>query len=187
MKVMSLIGLLILSTPLFSQNYAEGELDSLLAIQLKQTQSNRELLNKPFPPFSYVSNGDTITNSSLLGKTVFINFWFEGCPPCIAEFDALGELSQLLKQHKNTDFVTFTFESAAAIDRIRKKYNLQYKIISISRTDCYRLNNNNGFPTSMILDKAGNISWITTGGHMDKEKIQKFIIGFVYPKMVKLL
>ncbi len=187
MKVVPLIILLVSSILSYSQNYSDRELDSLLAIQNKKTQSNKEIINTPFPLFSYVSNGDTISNTSILGKTVFINFWFEGCPPCIAEFDALSEMHELLKNHKNTDFVTFTFESNANIEKIRKKYNLEYKIISIPRTECYRLNNNNGFPTSMLIDKAGNISWISSGGQLDKEKVKKFIIGYVYPKMLKML
>jgi thiol-disulfide isomerase/thioredoxin len=187
MKAVTLMIFLIFSNLSYCQNYSERELDSLLAIQNKKIQSNKEIINKPFPPFIYVSNGDTISNTSILGKAVFINFWSEGCPPCIAEFDALSEMHQLLKNHKNTDFVTFTFESDDNIEKIRKKYNLEYKIVSVTRTECYRLNNNNGFPTSMIIDKSGNISWISSGGQLEKDKVRKFIIGYVYPKILKML
>lgn len=187
MKMLALVLLLIASMHSYSQLVSERDADSLLTSEDNRIISNKELINKPFPAFSFVSNGEVINNASILGKTVYINFWFEGCPPCVAEFDALSEMHQLLKNQKNTEFITFTFDSDASIVKARVKYNLNYRIISISRDECYRLNNSNGFPTSMLLDKYGKINWISSGGHLEKEKVKKFIIGYVYPKMLRLL
>jgi thiol-disulfide isomerase/thioredoxin len=38
------------------------------------------------------TNGSLFTNDSLKNRVSFINFWFEGCHPCVAEFPALNEL-----------------------------------------------------------------------------------------------
>lgn len=182
----SVLLLLLFPAISFCQNYTEHELDSLLAIQQAKTASNKALKGKPFPDFSYFSNGDTINNASLLGKTVFVNFWFEACPPCLAEFEALSEMYQLLRDDTNTAFITFTFESEEAIKKIREKHKLEYTILSVTKEECRRLNNQNGFPTSMIVDRTGKIQWFSTGGNLEREKVRKFIIGFVYPKILNM-
>src|SRR5437762_1839939 len=69
--------------------------DSLMKAKANQ------ILGKPFPHFVAANEKGKISNDSLIGKVVLINFWFEGCQPCIAEFDALNELAQKLTENKN--------------------------------------------------------------------------------------
>src|SRR6186713_1068544 len=39
-----------------------------------------------FPDFKAKTiSGDSISLNKLKGKIVVVNFWFDGCPPCIAE------------------------------------------------------------------------------------------------------
>ena len=150
-------------------------------------KKNNEFIGKPFPQFSTSTNNKECSNEILKGKAVFINFWFSACAPCIAELEALNELFTNFKQNKNFEFVSFTFEDSKEIDVIKKKYNIQYNVFSISRDECYRLNNNNGFPTSIILDSAGAVQYIHSGDQLDKQEIKKYFSAKVYPLLLKEL
>ena len=153
----------------------------------EKDKTNKEAIGKPFPGFSFLTDRKTIDNNSLLGKTVFINFWFEACAPCIAEFDALNEMYQKFKDNKKFEFVSFTFETPEKIKEIKTKYRLPYTIISIEREECYRLNLNNGFPTSMVLDSTGAIKYMVHGGFTDKAKAREFVHAEIYPEIIKQL
>lgn len=179
--------LLILNLVCFSQNYSEKQIDSLEKEAQEREKSNIALINKPFPNFRYVNDRDTIDNTDIKGKIVFINFWFEACAPCIAEIDALNEMYNALSDKENFEFLSFTFEKQDNIERLRLKYHIPYKVISISKDECYRLNNNNGFPTSMIVDSSGLIKYRTSGGRTEKEKAREFIMNRIYPKILKML
>lgn len=147
----------------------------------------KESLGKPFPEFTAKFNTKELTKDSLKGKIVFINFWFEACPPCIAELPALTKLYYDLKDNKDFEFLSFTHESPARIKILRKKYHLPYKIASVTNQECYRLNQNNGFPTSIVLDRNGNIYQLFTGGDTDKKVASRFIKISVYTKIKEAL
>ena len=91
------------------QTFSDQERDSInKAFFEAHDKSNRELINKPFTlPFSYTDRGEIIDNNYLKGKTVFINFWFEACAPCIAEFEAFNEMYTKLKGNPNFDIHFF--------------------------------------------------------------------------------
>jgi thiol-disulfide isomerase/thioredoxin len=160
----------------YSQNNEPGPLsmDSLFRIKAKES------IGKTFPAFAAKFNGHTITKDSLAGKIVFINFWFEACPPCIAELPVLNELYKKYSADENFKFISFTYESTASIVLLKKKYNIEYEVASVTTKECYHLNQNNGFPTSIILNKEGIITDLFTGGDTDRKKAQEFITSIVY-------
>lgn len=142
---------------------------------------------KDFEYFRIVAtDGKLYTNDSLKNKITFINFWFEGCAPCIAEFDALNNLYEKYKKNKDFQFLSFTFETTGDIIRIAKEYNLEYPILSVGREDIYKLIFNLGFPTTMLTDKLGKIRYIKCGGSPDKETAEE-IVDSLYLKEIELL
>ena len=165
---------------LFRWSFAQTDSIKPKPVLFRQTQA----IGKPFPLF-YVKTGNiTWTNDSLKGKVVFINFWFENCPPCVAEMGPLNELYQKLKDQPNVAFVSFSFESAEKLKQLKAKYNIPYTVATISHKECYRLNQDNGFPTSIILDKDGIIKFLQAGGSVDKAKAHQFITDEVYTKIL---
>lgn len=47
------------------------------------------------PSFTATSmDGSIISDESLLGKVSIINFWFETCPPCLAEMPGLNQVKE---------------------------------------------------------------------------------------------
>ncbi len=182
MKKYLLVVFLAISINAFAQKITSGvNMDSLFKAK------ERESIGKAFQHFTATVDGDTISNETLKGKVVFINFWFEACPPCIAELDALNTLYKKFRHNKNFAFLSFTHEKPGKLPLLKKKHTMQYKVISVSDQECYRLNQNNGFPTSIILDKNGIIAALFTGGTTDKRKAKQFIINTIYPAIQSAL
>jgi len=186
MKHALLIYFILIATVSYSQSPDTGKnamsADSFLVLMDKK---NSDFINKPFPEFSASTNNKECSNQTLKGGVVFINFWFAACAPGMAEMDELNELFENFKQNKNFEFVSFTFEDSKEIDLIKKKYNIHYNVFSISQDECYWLNNNNGFPTSIILDSTGLVKFIHSGDQLDKLEIKKYFTTKVYPLILK--
>jgi peroxiredoxin len=186
MKHALLIYFILFAALSYGQSPAPGEYamtaDSFL---LAMDKKNDEFIGRQFPQFSALTNNKRCSNQTLKGKVVFINFWFAACAPCMAEMGELNRLFINFKQNKNFEFVSFTFEDSKEIDLIKKKYNIHYNIFSISRDECYRLNNNNGFPASVILDSTGTVKYIHSGDQLNKIEIKKYFTSKVYPLLLK--
>ncbi|MDR2839797.1 MAG: TlpA family protein disulfide reductase [Paludibacter sp.] len=128
-------------------------------------------INTPYNfEFKAVSlSGDTITNNDLKGKVTFINFWMEACAPCLAEKDDLVALYRTFRINSFFQFISFTKENSDIARSTVDKYHLPYSVYPIAM-DCYRLNYQYGFPTSLIIGKDGNLKYFNSGMHLDKEK-----------------
>ena len=118
------------------------------------------VLNKPFPQFIAKSEDGLVSNDLLQNKVVLINFWFEGCHPCMEEMAMLNELHRGFKDNKDFLFISFTFDDEEAIQRVKEKHQPTFSILSTSQTECARLNFNSGYPTTIILDKKGVVRYI---------------------------
>jgi peroxiredoxin len=183
MKHVLMIYLILFSGFSYSQNTTMSA-DSFLVLMDKK---NADFINKPFPEFSASANNKVCSHETLKGKVVFINFWFAACAPCMAEMDELNQLFAKFKQNKNFELVSFTFDDTKKITLIKRKFKIRYNVYSISRDECYRLNNNNGFPTSIILDSAGTVKYIHSGDQLDKQEIKKYFSAKVYLLLLKEL
>ncbi|MFV0231495.1 TlpA family protein disulfide reductase [Empedobacter falsenii] len=108
-------------------------------------------------------DGKTVNMEDLKGKVVFMNFWATWCPPCIAEMPSIQTLYDKVKEDK--DIVILTVEVEGKRDKAakfmeRKKLSLPvvYPNSSIP-TEFF----NGSLPTTIILDKKGNIAHTTMG------------------------
>jgi len=188
MKKLLLVYFMLMAIFCYSQNSDSAKntmtADSFLVLMEKK---NSDFINKPFPQFSVSANNEECSNATLNGKVVFINFWFAACPPCMAEMAELNKLFEKYQRSKNFEFVSFTFEKPKNIALIKKKFKIGYSIYSITRDECYRLNNNNGFPTSIILDSAGIVRYVHPGDQLNKQEIKKYFHSKVYPLITEEL
>ncbi|XZF14248.1 TlpA family protein disulfide reductase [Chitinophagaceae bacterium MMS25-I14] len=117
------------------------------------------------------------------GKIVFLNFWFEACVPCRVEFDALNRLYDSIKADTNVRFMAVTFEDTVHLPRYIAYHHLKYPVASTTKEECERLNFYVGFPTSILLGKDGKIVIYETGGHLEKEKAEDFLLQKVLGKI----
>jgi thiol-disulfide isomerase/thioredoxin len=119
-----------------------------------------------------------VTTSQLRGKPVLINMWGPWCGPCRQEFP---ELSALEKKHRPRADVVFLLvssdggggqtpqelaaDSQLVLDQNRSTAAIYYDpqdqvrsaIVNSARLDQF------GYPTTLILDKAGIIRGVWTG------------------------
>jgi peroxiredoxin len=127
-----------------------------------------------YPCFKVHSlSGDTISDYSLNNKITVINFWQQYCSPCIHEFDSLNNIFHDFKFHKDFQFLSFTCDSISDARSIVEKFSLLYPVCSISKAECYRLNLQQGFPTTIIVDRKRRISYIKSGMPSSQEKMKE--------------
>lgn len=170
-------------------------MDSMFKIKQIETDSldiereiiNRNAINKMYPTFSELHENSIVSNETVKGKVVFINFWFYSCTPCMREMDELNVLYEKYRKFENFEFLSFTFEKDDLINETVKRFGINYKIFSISSAECDRLDFGNGYPTSIILDSNGIVKYIHSGGENDKDKVQEFFKKEIYPRLYMLL
>ena len=121
-------------------------------------------------------NGAVVHLSDLKGKVVFINFWATWCPPCIAEMPSIDRLH---KKYKEGDDVVFllvdvdrNFRSSVEFMK-RQKFSLPVYIAETAIPIAYF---SGSMPTTIILDKAGNVVFQHIGAaDYDNTKVESFI------------
>ena len=107
--------------------------------------------------------GETITLGDLKGKVVFINFWATWCPPCIAEMPSIQVLYDKFKDDNEVVILTLEVEGKAdKADKFMKRKNLNLPVY-FPQSSIPRELFNGSLPTTVILDKQGNIAHITLG------------------------
>jgi len=104
-----------------------------------------------------------------------INFWFESCAPCVAELNSLNNLYVKFQPNQKFQFLSFTRDNPDDAKLSILKYELLFPIISISNEECYRLNCNSGFPTTIIVDQTGKIVFMKDGGSIEKQAVEEDI------------
>ncbi len=145
------------------------------------------IIGTVYPSFKIENDTTFFSNEDIKAKTVFVNFWFAACPPCIAEFEGLNQLYQQFKDNKNFEFLSFTFEKSDVIEKFRSHYNLPFKIYSIEADECRRLNLNSGYPVNIIIDENGLIRYYREGGLTSKEEATTYIQNKIFPKIMELI
>lgn len=141
----------------------------------------------PYLDFRLVSNGTTVDNDRLKGKVVLLNFWFEGCHPCMAEMAALNELADHLKSQKDFVFVSVSRDDSETIRRVIDRFHLSFTVFSASFAESRRLAYEGGYPTSIILDKEGRVKKLHLGGSIDVDKAREFIMKTLLTEIQGLL
>ncbi|WAC12472.1 peroxiredoxin family protein [Dyadobacter pollutisoli] len=136
----------------------------------KRTQAVASMLNKPAPDFKLTDlQGKRWTLQDLRGKIVVLNFWFTSCAPCIEE---MPELNELVKDYdgKNVVFLALTFNSGEQVKTFQKKRTFNYTLLPNSREvdKKYQINL---WPTSIVIDQAGDIKMIMHSSPKVREEI----------------
>lgn len=141
--------------------------------EFKQTSVDVDLSTKKFPFNDFtLSDGNKLKLSDLKGKVVLLDFWYRSCLPCIK---AMPELAQLQREFKN-DLVVIGVNDRDEQDQVEDF--LKYKKVNYPSTYKSELHISNSlkinaFPTTIIIDKNGNMVFMETG--FDKGKVKQKI------------
>lgn len=120
-----------------------------------------DLAGKELPAFKGLTiNKKAFSNADLKNQVTVINFWFEKCPPRIAE---MPELNRLVTKYgeNGVRFIGITHDAPASAKRFQKRNGYQYEIVSLSKDEIRRLNINHGFPSNVLVGKDGKIIYAT--------------------------
>ena len=134
----------------------------------------------PFKNFSGKDYDGNSVDESLFSKNAVtaVNFWFTGCKPCVAELSKLNELNDAIKAAGgevigiNTE--TFDGNEAAIKEAadILKSQGAKYRNLSVdSSSDAGKYASNiMAFPTTILVDRNGNIVGEPMLGGIDDQK-----------------
>lgn len=116
-----------------------------------------DLVGKDLPEFKGLkTNNKMFSKTNLNNQITVINFWFENCPPCIAEMPELNKLVD--KYAKNgVRFIGITHDAPQTARQFQKQKSYRYEVISLTKTDIAKLNINHGFPSNILVGKNGKI------------------------------
>lgn len=134
-----------------------------------------ENIGKDITPFSVTDiNGKKFSTDELKGKTIVINFWFIGCPPCRNE---IPELNKLVDKYSGKDvvFIAFAVDEASKLKTFLDTTEYKYSIIA-SSDEVIKAYNVSVFPTNIVVDKGSKISFYKVGfGPGSVEELDKAI------------
>lgn len=181
MKIYYLSFFLIVFFCSVSVVHAQDKDARLEAFKAKREFINENVMNKPFQDFSIKSGRKKFTNESLKGKVVFLNFWFENCPPCRAEFRTLNWLYKTYKDNDQFEFISLSFEKFEAIDRVKAQFNLEFPMHYATSEYCNKLTHGSGYPTNIILDKDGVVRYFLAGGHRNEGEVFNYFSEKIIP------
>jgi peroxiredoxin len=99
----------------------------------------------------------TLSSSALLGKTVVLDFWGTGCPPCMQEMLELEAVWQDLKD-KNVVIVGVASwgESRSQAFRMKQQKRVTYPFV-VGTKEMVAAYKVDSLPTLYIIDPKGNI------------------------------
>jgi peroxiredoxin len=185
MKLMPSALQLLMASLLFIQSFSQirrtDNVDSLLC------PIGFASIGHPYLTFKLSNDKRTVDNQSINGKVVFINFWFEGCHPCMAEMEALNKLFEKMKDKKDFVFITITWDNKETIKRVKKKYSLSFDIFAANTKECQLLNFGCAYPTHIVLDKTGRVRYLHNGGSNNKADADEFVMNTLFTEIQGLL
>ncbi len=101
-------------------------------------------------------NGTSYKLSELRGKVIVLNFWFTKCGPCRVEIPHLNEIVEQY-QDENVVFLAITFNKKELVTQFNEQFPFKFNLIP-NANDIIQMYGINSYPTSMIIDKNGNVA-----------------------------
>ena len=133
-----------------------------------------------FPQFEGKDLDGNKVDSSVFAENAVtvVNFWFNGCSPCVGELPALQKLHDSLQEKGgavvgiNVETLDENEDTIAAAKEIMKKQGASYQNIYFdSDSEAGKLALSvMTFPTSVLIDSEGNIVGDVIVGGLDNEK-----------------
>ena len=141
-----------------------------------------------FPKFKGKDFDGNDVDESLFSKNeaTLVNFWFNGCSACVNEMPALEKFNAKLRE-KGAELIGINVEvgddekALAAAKEILAKQGVTYRNLVIDNNQEARsyMANILGFPTTILVDKKGNIIGQPIMGSIEDEKKMDQILKMI--------
>lgn len=119
-------------------------------------------------------DGEQITSDSLYGKTVLVQYWATWCPHCQAD---QAPVDRIARSFSNQDVVVLAVDVDESASTVKKYLTLsprQVPIILEKDTNLGSLTTVKGFPTYIVIDRAGRIAG-TARGETGEQGLRKLL------------
>ena len=137
----------------------EGEEDAAIKMQGEMPLE----IGSQAPDFTtLLVDGTSVTLSNLQGKPVIINFWATWCGPCVREMPAFERLQKDFGD-KIEILAVNCGEDAATVKEFVKKNGYTFPVALDEAYATSILYPTNGIPYTVIVDKEGIVTEISTG------------------------
>lgn len=162
----NIFGILLGSTLLTSLSFAScnNPSTSNTAINVETSADSANMKQAVYNFAVKDENQNEIHLADLKGKVVFINFWATWCPPCIQEMPSIAALKKRFPNHPDLVFLMVDVDN-----NIEKssKFMLKNKLDLKAHTPSTAIPSDflgNSIPTTVVLDKDGEIAIRVEGG-----------------------
>lgn len=116
------------------------------------------------PDFTLPSNaGESVTLSELKGQVVMINFWATWCGPCRQEMPLLEEMYARYNRMGFTLLGVNVEEDPRGADAYLKETPVSFPILFDRKNEVSKLYDVIAMPSTVILDKDGNVRYLHKG------------------------
>ena len=128
-------------------------------LQRKDKSNRRKLVGSTISNLSLTDIlGKQYTSQSLLGKMVFLNFWFTKCDPCIKEMPDLNSLKEKYGT-ENVLYFAITYDKIELVERFLNKQRLDFTVIPNDKKTIDSIGIN-FYPTNVLLDQSGKVLFV---------------------------
>ena len=157
---------------------------SLAACNTNNTDTSKKTANETaqdnlFPKFTGTDFNNNTVDNTLFNKNevTLLNFWFNGCSACVNEMPTLEDLNKKL-QKKGAELIGINVEAGSSekslseAKEILAKQGVTYRNLFISggqKAQEY-IEKIFAFPTTIMVDKSGNIIGDPITGSIEDEK-----------------
>lgn len=157
---------------------------SLAACNTNNTDTSKKTANETaqdnlFPKFTGTDFNNNTVDNTLFNKNevTLLNFWFNGCSACVNEMPALEDLNKKL-QKKGAELIGINVEAGSSekslseAKEILAKQDVTYRNLFISGGQNAQeyIEKIFAFPTTIMVDKSGNIIGDPITGSIEDEK-----------------
>lgn len=109
------------------------------------------------PDFSVKDiHGDQVSFADLKGKVIVLNFWFIGCPACIAETPKLNELKAKFADEPDAVFLALTYEPTGKVKHYLSRERFDYRIAG-DADEAMKKFVFSGYPKNIVIGRDGKI------------------------------
>ena len=108
-------------------------------------------------------NGENVRLEELRGQVVLLNFWASWCGPCRQEMPVLDQIHQ---RYEDTGFSVVAVNVEKDADSARKlleKSQVSFPVLMDSTQSVSRLYNLKAMPSTVVIDRDGNIRYVHNG------------------------
>jgi len=125
--------------------------------------------NKQFPNLKFETlKGDTITSEDFYGKIIVLNWWYTKCGPCILEIFGLNKLVDKYGSNPDILFLAIALDKKDKLEHFLKEKKFKYYHVLGNKEVAEILGQE--FPTNIIIDSKGIITFYKIGGNVDTYK-----------------